>query len=89
MANRFLAPIVIALTVAVLALAGTSAYNSWVSATAHSKNCARNDLVLDTIHDLVILFFTPPKGTTETAAQIKYYNALESQAFTRIDLARC
>lgn len=89
MGNRFIAPIVIALTIAVVVLAATSAYNSWVSSTLHSKSCARNDLILDTMHDLVVLFFTPPKGETLTSAQVKRITAVEGLAFVRIDQARC
>lgn len=89
MGNRFIAPIVIALTIAIVVLAVTSAYNSWVSTTLHSKSCARSDLILDTVHDVILLAFTPQKGETVTAAQERAIGAFEIAAFERIDQARC
>lgn len=89
MGNRFIAPLILAMTVAIVVLACTSAYNSWVSTSLHSKQCARSDLILDTIHDLVAQFLTPTKGETLTPAQVKALAVAEATAFERIDLARC
>lgn len=89
MGNRFIAPLILAMTVAIVVLALTSAYNSWVSTSLHSKSCARSDLILDTFHDVILLAFTPPKGETLTAGQVKQITRFEAAAFTRIDQARC
>lgn len=89
MANRFIAPILIALTIAVVVLATTSAYNSWVSSSLHSKQCARSDLILDTLHDVVQIAYTLPKGQKVSAAEADYIAAIEAQLFTRINQARC
>lgn len=87
--NRFIAPIVLALTVAVVVLAATASYSAYISSTNHHNSCARSDLILDTLHDVILLAFTPQKGQTVTAAQERQIGSFELAAFQRIDQARC
>lgn len=79
----------IATTVAVLLLAATSSYSAWVSSTNHTHSCARNDLILDAFHDVIVLALTPQPGTSLKAAQVKQIEAFETVAFARLNQARC
>lgn len=65
----------VAVTLAVVVLAVTSAYSSWVASNSHHNACARTDLTLDTVHDVVLILAVP--------------RARRREAFARIDLARC
>lgn len=86
---RFHAGLLLALVVAVLVLAFASTYSAYVASTNHRNSCARADVILDTLHDVILLAFTPEKGQTISSAQEKQIGAFEIAAFQRIDQARC
>lgn len=86
---RGLAAILVALIFAVVLLGVTTTYSAWVASSNHHNSCARSDLILDTLHDVVALAFTPAPGQTLTARQVADIQAFEVKAFARIDQARC
>lgn len=86
---RFHAGVLLALAAAVLVLAFSSGYSAYVASTNHRNFCARTDLVLDTLHDIIVLAFTPQPGQKITALQVRQIEGFESAAFARIDQARC
>lgn len=86
---RFQPGVMLALVGAVLVLAFTSSYSAWVSSTNHHNSCARSDVILDTLHDLILLAFTPQHGEKVTAAQEQQVGQFELAAFARIDQSRC
>lgn len=86
---KFHSGILLALVVSVLVLAFTSTYSAYVASTNHHNACARTDLILDVMHDILQLAVTPPADTKVTEEQVRRTNAFLSAAYTRIDLARC
>lgn len=78
-----------AATTAIVLLAASSCYSAWVSSTNHHNSCARSDLILDVMHDILQLAATPPPDTKVSAGQVQRANAFLSAAYTRIDQARC
>lgn len=81
--------VLLALVFAVLVLGFASTYSAWVSSTNHHASCARSDVILDTLHDVILLAFTPAPGQKVTAAQERQIGSFELAAFQRIDQSRC
>lgn len=86
---KFHAGVLLALVISVLVLAFASTYSAYVSSTNHRNACARTDLILDVMHDILQLAASPPPATKVSEEQVRRTNAFLSAAFTRIDLARC
>lgn len=86
---KLVAILIVSVAVSIGALAAASVYGSWVASNNHNAYCHRTDLVLDTLHDVIQLAFTPQPGQTLTASQVTSIQAFESRAFARIDQARC
>lgn len=81
--------VLLALVFAVLVLGFASTYSAWVASTNHHNSCARADVILDTLHDVILLAFTPQKGQKITSAQEQQIGSFELAAFERIDQAKC
>lgn len=81
--------ILVALSAAVLVLAFTAIYGAYVSASNHRETCASRQLVLNTLHDVIQLAFTPAPGQVLTADQVKQIQSFEATAYARINEARC
>lgn len=86
---KLLSGLVIAVVCSIVLLALSSIYSSYVAANNHHNNCARADLILDTLHDVIQLAFTPQPGQILTAKQVMQIQSFETSAFARIDRARC
>lgn len=75
--------------VAILLPSGATIYSAQVGSSNHHASCARSDLVLDAIHDVIVIAVTPKPGGKLTRAEFLAIQAFESKAFARIDQARC
>lgn len=89
MRDRFLGGLLLVLFAAVLLLGFTSSYSAYVASTNHRNSCTSRALVLDTLHDLIVLATTPKIGQRLSAEQVREITAFQSAAFTRINQARC
>jgi hypothetical protein len=81
--------ILAALTFAIILNSLTSAYSAHVTASNRHASCARTDLILDSLHDVILLALTPEPGQKLTSAQVRTIASFEAKAFARIVQARC
>lgn len=89
MSPKLMGALIVAVVVAIVSLAVSSVYSSYVASTNHHSSCARTALILDSFHDVIQLAFTPQPGQTLTAKQVTQIQKFETEAFARLDRARC
>jgi hypothetical protein len=86
---KLITGLVLAVTVAIVALSISSVYSAYVASTNHHNSCLSRDKVVDAIEGLVAYALTPKPGTTVSAAQVKTSQAFERASNEILDKARC
>jgi hypothetical protein len=87
--SRSLTWMLAALTGAIILIALTSAYSAHTTAANHHASCARIDLIADSVHDIIVLAFTPGSGLILDPNRVARVQTFEAEAFRRIEQARC
>ena len=79
----------IAISVLVIALAAALVIQGFAGRQRRQDICTAQNRILDTLHDVVTIAVTPPKGKRLTDEQVAAITQFEAKEFTRINAARC
>jgi hypothetical protein len=81
--------LIVAVTLAILALSTATIYSAYVAHANHSNNCTSRNLTAQSIEDVISAALAPPPGQTLTATQFKAAQSFQASADARIDQIRC